>query len=96
MASHSLSALWAVYAAALIVKGIAFRKYWLRAAGLGLLAVPVVKLFVYDAFELGQACRGATFNGLGVMPVAGGFLYKRHGRAIRGVPPETPPPPEGR
>lgn len=83
--SLSLSGLWAVYAAVLIVLGIAFRTYWLRVAGLGLLAVPVVKLFVYDAFELAQAYRVAAFIGLGVMLIAGGFLYQRYGRAIRGV-----------
>ena len=83
--SLSLSGLWATYAAVLIVLGIAFRIYWLRVAGLGLLAVPVAKLFVYDAFELAQAYRVAAFIGLGVMLIAGGFLYQRYGRAIRGV-----------
>lgn len=85
VASLSLSGLWAVYAAVFIVLGTALRTYWLRAGGLGLLAVPVVKLFVYDAFELAQAYRVAAFIGLGVMLIAGGFLYQRYGRAIRGV-----------
>ncbi len=83
--SLSLSGLWAAYAAVLIILGIAFRTYWLRVAGLGLLAVPVIKLFAYDAFELAQAYRVAAFIGLGVMLIAGGFLYQRYGRAIRGV-----------
>ena len=83
--SLSLSGLWASYAAVLIVLGIALRSYWLRVSGLGLLAVPVVKLFVYDAFELAQAYRVAAFIGLGVLLIAGGFLYQRYGRAIRGV-----------
>jgi uncharacterized membrane protein len=83
--SLSLSGIWALYAAVLIVLGIAFRKYWLRVSGLGLLAVPVLKLFVYDAFELAQAYRVAAFIGLGVLLIAGGFLYQRFGRTIRGV-----------
>lgn len=83
--SLSLSGLWASYAALLIVLGIALRSYWLRVSGLGLLAVPVAKLFVYDAFELAQAYRVAAFIGLGVLLIAGGFLYQRFGRAIRGV-----------
>lgn len=82
--SLSLSALWALYAAALIVLGIVRRIRLLRLAGLGLLAVPVVKLFLYDAFSLGQAYRVAAFIGLGVLLVIGGFLYQRHGRVIRG------------
>ena len=83
--SLSLSGLWASYAGILIVLGIARRSYWLRVCGLGLLAVPVAKLFVYDAFLLSQAYRVAAFIGLGVLLVAGGFLYQRYGRAIRGV-----------
>ncbi len=83
--SLSLSGLWASYAAMLIVLGIALRSYWLRVSGLGLLAVPVAKLFLYDAFELAQAYRVAAFIGLGLLLIAGGFLYQRYGRAIRGV-----------
>ena len=83
--SLSLSGLWAAYAGALIVLGIAFRTYWLRVAGLGLLAVPVLKLFVYDAFQLAQAYRVVAFIGLGVLLIVGGFLYQRYGRSIRGV-----------
>ena len=33
--------------------------------GLGLLAVPIVKLFAYDAFELEQVYRVIAFIGLG-------------------------------
>ena len=83
--SLSLSGLWASYAAVLIVLGIVLRTYWLRVSGLALLAVPVAKLFLYDAFELAQAYRVAAFIGLGVLLIAGGFLYQRYGRAIRGV-----------
>ena len=83
--SLSLSALWAVYAATLIVLGIVRRSRWLRLAGLGLLAVPVAKLFAYDAFSLGQVYRVTAFIGLGVLLVSGGFLYQRYGRVIRGV-----------
>ncbi len=82
--SLSLSALWALYAAVLIVLGIVRRSRWSRLAGLGLLAVPVAKLFLYDAFSLGQAYRVTAFIGLGVLLVIGGFLYQRHGRVIRG------------
>ncbi|HZA23024.1 MAG TPA: DUF2339 domain-containing protein, partial [Dehalococcoidia bacterium] len=42
--SLSLSILWALYAAVLMVLGIAGHWRWVRITGLGLLAVPVVKL----------------------------------------------------
>ena len=83
--SLSLSALWALYAAGLIVLGIVRPNRWLRLAGLGLLAVPVVKLFAYDVFSLGQVFRVTAFIGLGALLVVGGFLYQRYGRVIRGV-----------
>jgi len=79
-----MSALWALYAAVLIVLGMVRRSRWPRLAGLGLLAVPVAKLFLYDAFSLGQVYRVTAFIGLGVLLVIGGFLYQRHGRVIRG------------
>ena len=82
--SLSLSVLWAVYAAVLIVLGIVRRDRYVRLAGLGLLAVPVIKLFAYDAFELEQVYRVIAFIGLGALLVIGGFLYQRYSRVIRG------------
>ena len=82
--SLSLSVLWALYAAALIVLGIIRQDRYVRLAGLGLLAVPIVKLFAYDAFELEQVYRVIAFIGLGALLVIGGFLYQRYSRVIRG------------
>ena len=82
--SLSLSVLWALYAAALIVLGIIRQDRYVRLAGLGLLAVPIVKLFAYDAFELEQVYRVIAFIGLGALLVVGGFLYQRYSRVIRG------------
>ena len=82
--SLSLSVLWAIYAAVLIVLGIVRRDRYTRLAGLALLALPVVKLFAYDAFELEQVYRVIAFIGLGALLVIGGFLYQRYSRVIRG------------
>ena len=82
--SLALSILWAVYAAALMIVGIARSSRWIRLAGLGLLAVPIVKLFAYDVFSLEREFRVAAFLGLGVILVVGGFLYQKYSRAIRG------------
>ena len=82
--SLSLSGLWALYAAILIVLGIVRRDRWLRLGGLALLAIPILKLFLYDAFQLDQGFRVAAFIGLGALLVVGGFLYQRYSRVIRG------------
>ena len=82
--SLSLSGLWAAYAAVLLALGIIRQGRWLRVGGLVLLAIPVLKLFLYDSFQLDQGYRVAAFIGLGALLVAGGFLYQRYSRAIRG------------
>jgi uncharacterized membrane protein len=80
----SLTVLWAVYAVGLLVIGIARRSQVVRLAGLGLLAIPIIKLFVYDVFALELAYRIAAFIGLGVLLVASGYLYQRYREKIRG------------
>lgn len=82
--SLALSILWAGYAAALLILGIVRRSRWARLAGLGLLAVPVLKLFAFDAFAMEREYRVAAFIILGIMLLAGGFLYQRYRRLIRG------------
>ena len=82
--SLSLSALWAIYATVLIALGIVKQERWLRTGGLALLAIPVLKLFSYDAFQLEAGYRVGAFMGLGAMLVLGGFLYQRYSRVIRG------------
>ena len=82
--SLSLSILWAIYAAVLVVLGILRQWRWVRLGGLALLAVPVLKLFLVDSFALEQGYRVGAFVGLGALLVAGGFLYQRYSRIIRG------------
>ncbi|MDE2843038.1 MAG: DUF2339 domain-containing protein [Chloroflexota bacterium] len=82
--SLSLSVLWAVYATVLIALGILKQERWLRMGGLALLAIPVLKLFSYDAFQLDAGYRVGAFMGLGGLLVLGGFLYQKYSRVIRG------------
>ncbi len=82
--SLSLSFLWAAYAAAAIVLGIIRKQQLLRLGGLALLALPVLKLFLYDSFQLEQEYRVAAFIGLGALLLSGGFLYQRFSQQIRG------------
>ena len=84
VASLGLSLLWAMYAATLIVLGVARRWRWVRVAGLGLLAAPVIKLFAFDSLQLEQEYRVIAFLVLGLMLVAGGLLYQRYSRVVRG------------
>ena len=85
VASLGLSLLWAVYAAVLIVLGVVRKRWrWVRVAGLALLAVPVVKLFAYDSQTLEQEYRVIAFIALGLILLAGGLLYQRYSRAVRG------------
>jgi uncharacterized membrane protein len=80
----SLTALWALYAVVLLVIGIWRRSRPVRVAGLGLLALPIIKVFVYDVFALEQVYRIVAFVGLGVLLIASAYLYQRYSKAIRG------------
>ena len=82
--SLALSLVWAVYASVGLALGVLMRRPELRSASLGLLAVPVVKLFLFDSFALDQGYRVAAFLSLGGIMLAGGFLYQRYREAIRG------------
>ena len=84
VSSLGLSLLWAVYAAILIVLGVARRWRWVRVAGLALLAAPVVKLFAFDSRLLEQEFRVIAFLALGLILLAGGLIYQRYSRVVRG------------
>ena len=80
----SLTVLWAVYSMGAISAGIASQSSRVRLAGMGLLAIPVAKLFVYDVFLLDLAYRVAAFITLGCMLLGMGLVYQRYGGAVRG------------
>jgi uncharacterized membrane protein len=82
--SLTLSLVWAVYGSLLLVLGMANGWRPVRVGGLALLAIPIIKLFLYDSFALEQGYRVAAFLSLGAILLVGGFLYQRHGEIIRG------------
>ena len=82
--SLSLSLVWALYASVGLVLGVVKRWRIVRLASLGLLALPIVKLFLFDSFALDQGFRVAAFLSLGGLLLGGGLLYQRYGEAIRG------------
>ena len=61
-------------------------KRWrrVRIGALILLAVPIVKVFVYDVFKLEMGYRIAAFVGLGVLLIVSGYLYQRYSKIIKG------------
>ena len=82
--SLSLSLLWAVYAAVLLVCGVAGGWRPVRLGALVLLVIPIAKLFTFDAFALEQGFRVAAFLSLGGILLVGGFIYQRYSAVIRG------------
>ena len=79
-----LTLLWGVYGGGLMVVGVWRQWRWVRVAGLALLSVSVVKLFAYDSRALEQEFRVIAFVALGLILLAGGLLYQRYSRVIRG------------
>jgi len=78
----SLTSLWAVYAAILLFVGITRRLRPVRLAALGLLAIPIVKVFAYDVWVLDAVYQIIAFISLGILLVASGYLYQRYQKAI--------------
>ena len=79
-----LTLLWGAYGGGLMTVGVWRRWRWVRVTGLGLLTVSVVKLFAYDSRALEQEFRVIAFVALGLILLAGGLLYQRYSRIIRG------------
>ena len=82
--SLGLSLLWAIYASILIIIGIIRKVRLIRLAGLILLAIPIIKLFIFDSFALEQGYRVVAFISLGLLLICGGFLYQRFNVVIKG------------
>ena len=65
--------------------GIIRRLRPLRLAGLGLLVIPIVKVYVYDVFALEQLYRIIAFVVLGLLLIVSGYLYHRYREVIKGL-----------
>ncbi len=84
----TLSLAWALYALVLLGLGIGRRSRGLRAVGLGLLAIAVVKLFLFDLAGLEDLYRVASLVGLALSLVLVSLAYQRF--VFRKPPPEGP------
>ena len=70
-----MTIVWAVSAFALLTVGIVRRLEAVRYVGLGLLGLAVAKLLFIDTASLATPARVAVFAAVGVLMVAGAFLY---------------------
>lgn len=77
----SVSILYAIYAVMFIGIGVSTRSVINRVAGLGLIGVVVLKLYLFDVWQLGKVYRTLAFVALGVLLLLTSFLYSR----FRGV-----------
>ncbi|HVX65502.1 MAG TPA: DUF2339 domain-containing protein [Bryobacteraceae bacterium] len=76
--SASISILLAAYAVLLVAAGVARRSPLDRILGLGLLAVVVLKLYLYDVWQITRGMyRVAAFAGLGIFLLITSYLYSR-------------------
>jgi uncharacterized membrane protein len=77
----SISILFAIYAVILVSAGVATRTAINRIAGLGLMGFVVIKLYLFDVWQLGRVYRISAFVALGALLLATSFLYS-HFRAL--------------
>lgn len=71
----SISILFALYAVILVSIGVATRTAFSRIAGLGLMGFVVVKLYVFDVWQVGRIYRISAFVALGALLIGTSFLY---------------------
>lgn len=68
---------WALFALTLLVLGIWKRNAPTRYAGIGLLAVTLLKLFLHDLANIDSGYRIGALIGVAVIALAASFLYQR-------------------
>jgi uncharacterized membrane protein len=68
---------WAIFALILIVAGLARRMALARYAGIGLLGLTLLKLFLHDLAHLAQLYRIGALLGVAVIAILASVLYQR-------------------
>lgn len=74
----SLSIAWSLYAGALLVLGIVKKSVAARLLSIGLFAIVIFKVFLYDTSNLSNFYRFVSFISLGVILLIAGYLYNRY------------------
>ncbi|MEE4239064.1 MAG: DUF2339 domain-containing protein [Anderseniella sp.] len=75
--NYTYSAVWLLFALALLAGGILLQAAPLRYAALAVLVLSVLKVFLVDLSDLEGLLRVASFLGLGLCLVGIGFIYQR-------------------
>ncbi|AZO55555.1 MULTISPECIES: DUF2339 domain-containing protein [unclassified Mesorhizobium] len=75
--TYTYSALWLVIGVALLTAGVWLKSQVLRIASAGLIAVAVLKVFLFDMSELEGVLRALSFIGLGAVLIGIGLFYQR-------------------
>ena len=75
--TYSYSALWLLLGVVLLVVGVRFGSYVLRVASAALIAIAVLKVFLFDMSELEGVLRALSFIGLGAVLIGIGLFYQR-------------------
>lgn len=75
--AFAVTAVWAVYAAGALVGGVIGRSLLNRLVSVGLFGVVILKLVFSDLWLVGPLYRTIAFIGLGVVLLAGSFVYHR-------------------
>jgi uncharacterized membrane protein len=68
---------WAVFALVLIVAGMKIKSRSARYAGVALLIVTLIKLFLHDLSDLNELYRIGAFVGVAIILIAASFTYQR-------------------
>lgn len=86
---------WGLYAFLLLAVGFKTGKRGARYAGMGLLGVTIVKLFLHDLWRLGGLYRIGSLIGLAVVLMVVSFIYQRFLARPAAKAEPGPPPPAG-
>ena len=78
----SYSIAWALFALALVVIGFWKQASGARYAGIGLLLITLLKLFLHDLDQVGSIYRIAAFLAVAVIALVASFVYQRAGKKL--------------
>jgi uncharacterized membrane protein len=81
----AVSILFGVYAVVLVSVGVGTRTAINRIAGLGLIGLVIVKLYLFDVWQLERIYRISAFVALGLLLMGTSFLYSRFRRLIESL-----------
>ncbi|MFA4986350.1 MAG: DUF2339 domain-containing protein [Candidatus Brocadiia bacterium] len=78
----SYSGIWLIYAVVCLIVGFLLERKWLRLFAISVLAIAVLKIFLFDLSFLEGLFRILSFFGLAVVLLGASYIYHRFGSAI--------------